>query len=831
MTDDDATDTTDAATGTTEDDAAGTDDGGARHDAVDGATAPDEKSSGIQIFSSPSDAPRVRWRTDLISAGFSSALLFILVLIAGNGSTLDTNTLGFIGTLPGWLLWLAQAAYAVGVIYSFGLVIGVGVFARDRLELLLDMVLAAALAIIGTLLLTRFLDDRWPQFAIFDLNETRETFPAFFVTTSAAIQAAASPHLTAPMRKIGWTFILGAVGASVLGGVTTVSDALGGLLVGLIAAALVRYALGTSAGLPSTNRIRSGLADLGVDMAELQYTAEQPAGSIVLTGTSSDGAKLFVNGLGRDSWNTRRWTRLWKSAWYQDQGAQYGSDRRQQVEHEALAMLLADQSGVSVPELVTVGMSARDDAILVSTLLDHTLHDVSAVDVDDDLLDAIWGVLGGLHRADISHGSLDTIHIWFDSSGAPALMGFADSAIHPTGEQLNEDVAAMLVMTTLIVGADRAIAAARRAQGDEALGAMLPVLQTASLNARLRQHAKKQKLKVGDLRKRTATAIGTDVPPIEQLTRVTWKNVVMLGFIGFAVYTIIGGLADVGFSTIADTLADARWSLIILGLVLAAATNYTDAIALAAVSPKPVPIGVTTIEQFAIGFVNIAVPSAAGRVATNARYFQKFGINPVTSTTTGAITGFIGFIAQAILVVLTILIGAGSIDFSEMQGGGGVIRLLVMAILIFIGALIVVMLVPKLRHWAYSKVEKPLSQIGDAFATVKDPKTAITALGSSIGTEVLYGAGFAMCVLAVGGSISLGEAIFINVTVSLFAGLMPIPGGVGVAEAGMTAGLTAIGVPSDIAVAAVLIYRLISYYLPPLWGYVSLRWLTKHDYL
>ncbi len=82
----------------------------------------------------------------------------------------------------------------------------------------------------------------------------------------------------------------------------------------------------------------------------------------------------------------------------------------------------------------------------------------------------------------------------------------------------------------------------------------------------------------------------------------------------------------------------------------------------------------------------------------------------------------------------------------------------------------------------------------------------------------------------VGGSITLGQAIFINVTVSLFAGLMPIPGGVGVSEAGMTAGLTAIGVDPGTAVSAMLIYRLVSYYyLPPLWGYVSLRWLTKHD--
>jgi uncharacterized protein (TIRG00374 family) len=410
-------------------------------------------------------------------------------------------------------------------------------------------------------------------------------------------------------------------------------------------------------------------------------------------------------------------------------------------------------------------------------------------------------------------------------------MGFSDSSIHPTAEQMHDDVAALLVTTSLIVGDDRAIAAARRAQGDDALEAMLPVLQSASLNAQLRSRVKKQKLKISDLRKQTAAAIGADAPPLEQLTRVSWKSVLMVGFVTFAAYTIIGGLAEVGFDSIVDALSDARWGLILIGLVLAQSTNFTDAIALKAVSPKPVPVGVTTVEQFAIGFVNIAVPSAAGRVATNARFFQKFGINPVTSTATGAITGFVGFIAQAILVVLTILVGAGSIDLSQLQGGGGAIRLLVMAVIGFVVAFLVMALVPPWRHWAADKLRKPLSQIGDAFQMVKKPKTAFTALGSSMGTEILYGAGFALCVLAVGGSVSLGEAIFINVTVSLFAGLMPVPGGIGVSEAGMTAGLTAVGVPSDIAVAAVLVYRLISYYLPPVWGYFSMRWLTKHDYL
>ena len=171
------------------------------------------------------------------------------------------------------------------------------------------------------------------------------------------------------------------------------------------------------------------------------------------------------------------------------------------------------------------------------------------------------------------------------------------------------------------------------------------------------------------------------------------------------------------------------------------------------------------------------------------------------------------------------------IDLSELEGDGGVIRLLVAAVAIFVVVVVAVAIVPAWRKWAWGKIEKPVSQIGDALKVVRDPKTAVTALGSALGTEILYGAGLAMCVLAVGGSVSLGEAIFINVVVSLFAGLMPVPGGVGVSEAGLTAGLTAVGVPTEIAVSAVVVYRLISYYLPPIWGYVSLKWLVRHDYL
>mgnify|MGYP001818427948 FL=1 len=390
--------------------------------------------------------------------------------------------------------------------------------------------------------------------------------------------------------------------------------------------------------------------------------------------------------------------------------------------------------------------------------------------------------------------------------------------INPTQLQEQEDGAALLVVTALLVGSARAIEAGRRRHGDAGIAAALPVLQTAALDTQLRRRVKQADLDLDDLREEIAEAIGADVPPLEQLTRVSWQSALMVAFVGLAASTIIGMLVDVGIETIFETLADCRWGLVLLALVAAAATNYTDAVSVAAVAPKPVPAGITTVELFAIGFVNLAAPSAAGRVATNARYFQKFGVGMVAATTIGAVTGLLGFVVQAILIILSILAGKGSIDLSQLEGDGGALRLIVLAVLLAGIAVVAVLVVPRWRHWAWERIREPLSRIGAALRTVRNPRAAGKALGAAFGTELLYASGLTLCVLAVGGSVSLGEAIFINVSVSLFAGLMPVPGGVGVSEAGLTAGLTAVGVPSEIAVSAVIVYRLVSYYLPPIWG-------------
>jgi uncharacterized membrane protein YbhN (UPF0104 family) len=71
----------------------------------------------------------------------------------------------------------------------------------------------------------------------------------------------------------------------------------------------------------------------------------------------------------------------------------------------------------------------------------------------------------------------------------------------------------------------------------------------------------------------------------------------------------------------------------------------------------------------------------------------------------------------------------------------------------------------------------------------------------------------------------------VNSAVSLFVGLVPVPGGVGVGEASLTAGLVAVGVPEGPAIAAAISHRMVTNYLPPVYGWFASKWLTERDYL
>jgi glycosyltransferase 2 family protein len=104
-------------------------------------------------------------------------------------------------------------------------------------------------------------------------------------------------------------------------------------------------------------------------------------------------------------------------------------------------------------------------------------------------------------------------------------------------------------------------------------------------------------------------------------------------------------------------------------------------------------------------------------------------------------------------------------------------------------------------------------------------------IGGNLATGVLFAVALQTFARSLGYQIGLAELVLINVSVSLLSGLIPIPGGIGVVEGGLTFDLVRAGMPEEAAFAAVLIYRLATFYRPPIWGFFALRWLERNKHL
>jgi hypothetical protein len=100
-----------------------------------------------------------------------------------------------------------------------------------------------------------------------------------------------------------------------------------------------------------------------------------------------------------------------------------------------------------------------------------------------------------------------------------------------------------------------------------------------------------------------------------------------------------------------------------------------------------------------------------------------------------------------------------------------------------------------------------------------------------LGAQLLQAVILGLCLRAFGHHATMAELILVNSIADLLAGFMPVPGGMGVAEAAYTAGLVALGVPQrrrDVHRDRLPDGHL----LPPTdLGAIAMRWLRQHSYL
>lgn len=236
--------------------------------------------------------------------------------------------------------------------------------------------------------------------------------------------------------------------------------------------------------------------------------------------------------------------------------------------------------------------------------------------------------------------------------------------------------------------------------------------------------------------------------------------------------------------------------------------------------------------QFAVSFINLAVPSTAARIALSVRYFQRLGIARVQALVVGGIDSAAGFVVQLLLLVGILVSGAttlqlGRADVGQIDLGGAVMPVIITLAVLVVGGGVGVLVLPRTRAW----IARQARAAASGLQVPRSPRKLTQLIGGNLASQLLFTAALGLSVRAVGSDVSFVDLVTINVAVSLFAGLMPVPGGIGVTEAGLTAGLAAAGLPEEQAFAAAILSRLTTYYLPPIWGFLSLRWLQHHEYL
>jgi uncharacterized membrane protein YbhN (UPF0104 family) len=121
---------------------------------------------------------------------------------------------------------------------------------------------------------------------------------------------------------------------------------------------------------------------------------------------------------------------------------------------------------------------------------------------------------------------------------------------------------------------------------------------------------------------------------------------------------------------------------------------------------------------------------------------------------------------------------------------------------------------------------EPGIRVGQALlAALRRPARAAGLFGGSAGVTLGNALALTASLAAFDPHFSLPSVIAVYVGGSALAAASPTPGNLGAVEAALVAGLTGIGVRSAPAVAAVLSFRLLTFWLPILPGLAVFRYL------
>jgi uncharacterized membrane protein YbhN (UPF0104 family) len=289
-------------------------------------------------------------------------------------------------------------------------------------------------------------------------------------------------------------------------------------------------------------------------------------------------------------------------------------------------------------------------------------------------------------------------------------------------------------------------------------------------------------------------------------------------------YVVIPQLGNFKHSLTLISHVEVAW--VVVGAMCYLGTSIMSAFIYRQLAPRTLPLLRTIIVQYGSSFANRILPAGLGALGVGFFYLRKQKCTPPDSLAVVTLNNVLGTAGHIVLLVAIALLVPST--FRQLHVGvhfGNQLGLVVGVLLLVVGVLVFI----------YIRFRRRLrALIGDTAHKLAGyrnrKKDLILALTYSMILTMLHAACLWMSATSLGSHISLAAAVVvlgIGVTVGA---VIPSPGGLGGAEAGLVAGLVAFGVPAPTAIAIAIIYRLATYWLGFLVGAAAFALSEKRNY-
>ena len=654
-----------------------------------------------------------------------------------------------------------------------------------------------------------------------------------YLAALVAGTATAAPLMPDAWRRASWFAVIVAVAVRFLSATQTPVNVLVTVVLGSVVGSIFLVAFGSPRRRPGAVSLRADLEAGGFVVDDLRDETEH-AGRRSYHG-SSGGNDIAVVYLDRDDRDVDLLARVVRTIRVRDVDEQSLSVRPlQRVQHEAVVTMMALQAGARVPVVHTVVPAERESAIIaLDRPSGRSLAELAGDDVSEAALDDLWRQLGLLHQARIAHRSLTLPNLVLDGDVA-WLTGLENGRLVAGDESRSLDVAELLVSTTLVVGVDRAVAAAVRGADHDELTASLAFIQPPALPPQTRKAAKKPKGLIAEIRTALQTALGVEAVELAELERVSIpKLLTWVGFIVLAYFIL--GLAS-SWPQISDAISGLNWLWVIPITIVTLLGPVAGAVSLMGSVLRPLPLGDSTIIMFGQSFLNRFTPMNVGGMAMRIRYLQKGGTDGTVATAAIGLTSAASGVMQ-VLFIAFFLLWSSTDPTDDTQGAdagsssSGVIGTVVVVVVIAaVLAVLVFAFTPKLRRWLIKFVKSTISKIRHDFGELARQPTKLLMLfgGAGVG-KLLTIIAFVLSCRAFGIDLSFAQLGALYLIANTVASTVPTPGGVGAIDAALVLVLTNAGVDQGTAWAATLLFRGINYWFPTIPGFIGLKLSERRE--